>query len=290
MMTSYNMQNKIKTLKELNNKQKIKPVICILGVNGQLGKEFVNYLNKIEYKNFIGFDSSLDITNKKHIKKIKTVPCGDDGMMKYTDIVINCAAYNNVYIPENNKEEQTKCFKINSLGPKYLAEFCKKKKIKLIHFSTNYVFQDSRCTMKTYSVCGENFIKECLSDNSIIIRTSWLFSSEGTLIKMIKDYDKSGITIPIAGAVGNPTYTLDLVKQTLFLIDKKSNGLYHCVNGGNVTKKQYIDKIIELIGLKCITETTKLGPSMPLNNFMLEMEGLNIMRPWQEAIEDCFKS
>jgi len=293
----------IKTINDLNpsNKRYVKPVICIVGANGQLGKEFYNYLTKIEYKNFVGFDSSLDITNKDSIKTLKFVSCNDD--MRAVDVIINCAAYNNVYAPEDNEKEKNKCFKTNALGPKYLAEFCNKEKIKLIHFSTNYVFEDSRRTMKSYTefdtinpflfygfskLCGEKFIKECIPGNSIILRTAWLFSKKGALIKMIEDYEKSKDILKIAGAIGNPTYTLDLVKQTLFLIENEANGLYNCVNAGNTTKKQYIDKTIELINSKVETETKCVGPSMPLNHFMLKMENLNIMRPWEDAIEDCF--
>lgn len=293
----------IKTIDEYadsSNVRCIKPVICILGADGQLGKEFIEYLDSIEYKNFVGFNSSLDITNKNHIKNLKTVPCGDNELRRYPNIIINCAAYNDVYKPEKNKKEQNKCFKTNALGPKYLAEFCKRHKIKLVHFSTNYVFKDSRCTMRSYSefdeidpfifygfskYCGENFVKETISDNSIIIRTSWLYNEKGKIVNFIKNNDK----LEINNAIGNPTYTLDLVKQTLFLLDHKVNGLYHCVNTGTTSKKQYIDTIVKLTNSKLETVVKNPGPSMPLTNFMLEMENLNIMRPWEEAMQDCFK-
>jgi dTDP-4-dehydrorhamnose reductase len=298
---------KIKNIKdymEPSNKQSIDPVICVLGANGQLGKEFIKYFYDINYKNFIGFDKSLDITNKDHIKKLKKIPCGNDDSMRYTDIIINCAAYNDVYTPNENENEKIKCFKTNALGPKYLAEFCKKRKIKLIHFSTNYVFEDGRCTMKSYSefdeakpflfygfskYCGENFIKECIPDNSIIIRTAWLFSNKGKITRMLEYCSNNNKVLKIANATGTPTYTLDLVKQTLFLITHKVNGLYHCVNSGCISKKQYIEEIAKKLNLNVKIENKSPGPTMLLKNFMLDMEELNIMQPWQDAVNDCFK-
>jgi len=303
---------KIKSIEDYiicSNKEAIKPVICILGANGQLGREFLAYLNAIDYKNFVGFDSSLDISDKISIKKLKAVPCEDCNVRRFPDIIINCAAYNNVYGPETQdlekrKEEKEKCFRSNALGPKYLAEFCKKRKIKLIHFSTNYVFEDNSFTMKKYTefdevkpflfygfskLCGEKFIQERLASSSIIIRTSWLFSKEGSLVKIIKKHAEEDKILTITNAVGNPTNTLDLVKQTLFLIEHKASGLYHCVNGGTTTKKQYVDKVIELLGLNVKTGTLGSGPSMPLDNFMLDMEDINIMRPWEDSAEQCFR-
>lgn len=280
--------------------QEYRPTICIIGSNSQLGSEFINYLNN--YKNLISYDKEhLDITNREHIKSLP---------LRKGDILINCAAYNSVYGPEaadkESKEiEKSKCFKVNALGPKYLSKFCRKRKIKLVHYSTNYVFNDSRCTMKNYTefdsvkpflfygfskLCGEKLIKELLPDNSIIIRTAWMFSKDNLFIKNIKKFSDEKKEMHIANALGTPTYTLDLVKQTLHLVDNKVTGLYHCVNTGKASKKEYVDKITKLLNLELKTTTKHPGPSMLLDNFMLNIEGLNKMRPWEEAIEECFRN
>jgi len=287
------------------------PSIFVLGSKGQLGKEFVEHLNDIKYDYVYDFNSSqIDITNKKIIKDTLF-------KVKKNDIVINCAAYNNVYGPELDNEKETekiKCFKVNALGPKYLAKFCKKNKAKLVHFSTNYIFEDSSCTMKKYSefdkvkpylfygfskLCGENFIKELGNDKFLILRTAWLFSKNGSLIKMIEKHAEEGKEISMTSSIGNPTYTLDVVKQTMTLLDNKMSGIYHCVNKGTTTKKNYIEEIINILkdnfnqrlftNVKVKTILGRSGPSMPLRNFMLNMEGLNQMRDWKEALYDCFK-
>jgi len=286
--------------------KKQQPRIIVLGATGQLGTEFINYLDPIRELNVLPVNSrQLDITKKEMIWDVLGIE------VKKNDIIINCAAYNNVYGPETNDDEQKeiekkKCFKANALGPKYLAKFCKKKKLKLVHFSTNYVFEDRRFTMKMYSefdevkpflfygfskLCGENFIKELSNDKFLTLRTSWLFSKNGSLVKMIEDHIEKKKEIFVASAIGNPTYTLDVVKQTMVLLENRMGGMYHCVNEGTTTKKMYIEEVIKrLKPLEDINiKDSCPGPSMPLKNFMLNMEGLNQMRSWEEALEDCFK-
>lgn len=293
------------------NLREKKPSIYILGSHGQLGKEFVDYLLKMGYRHVYSFDiNKIDITNKHSIKDTLSP------YIKKDDIVINCAAYNNVYGPETNDEEKRevekkKCFKTNALGPKYLAKFCKKNNAKLVHFSTNYIFEDRRCTMKMYSefdevkpylfygfskLCGENFIREIANHKFLILRTAWLFSRHGSLVKMIENQAKGSKELLVASAIGNPTYTLDVVKQTMVLLNNKMSGIYHCVSEGTVTKKKYIEEVVKNLQINGNKELNDLqikdncaGPSIPLKNFMLNMEGLNQMRSWKDALEDCFR-
>lgn len=281
-----------------NNKKELNHTICVLGADGQLGADFVSYFKNNEFKNFVGFDKTLDISNKTNIELLKCVPCDQYGTMRRPDIIINCAAYNDVYGADSNKNE---CFKSNALGPKYLAEFCRRENIKLVHYSTNYVFEDGRYTMKKYSefdctkpylfygfskLCGENFIREYLPYNSLILRTSWLYNKNGKIVKALTN--KSNI-FNVSSAFGCPTYTLDLIKQTMLLIDNNYCGLCHCVSKGAITKKKYIQTIAKNLNLNIKIEESRPSVSIVLENFMLDMEGLNIMRSFEDAVADCFR-
>ena len=191
----------------------------VTGANGQLGQEFQNNISKSKDEYYFTDKLELDITNKNHILNYVS-----DNQI---DLIINCAAYANVNKSETNKNQ---VIKVNSDAVKNLVEVCEEKKIKMIHFSTDYVYNSSSLNpikedsninpINYYGYSkreGEKIIEKS-SSQSIIIRTSWLYSIYGnnfvkTIIKKGKNSDKVYV---VSDQFGCPTYSKDLVNFNEF--------------------------------------------------------------------------
>ena len=154
--------------------------VLVTGSNGQLGKSFKDNLQGIDISNFLFLSSSeLDITNEYQLKRFF-----ENNKLDY---VVNCAAYTNVELAE---EEEEKCFLVNATAVKYLAEQCLLHDVILIHISTDYVFDGNKQTpyeetdatnpLNSYGrskLKGEELIDSILN-KYFIIRTSWLYSKD----------------------------------------------------------------------------------------------------------------
>ncbi|TDN83466.1 dTDP-4-dehydrorhamnose reductase [Salegentibacter sp. 24] len=225
--------------------------ILVTGAKGQLGTCFK--MGSGNYPDF-NFDfkssSEADITNKPQLKELFSE-------IKY-DWVINCAAYTNVDKAESDRE---KAFEINTKGAKNIAEVCNENKAKLVHFSTDYVFDgkaeepykesDPTNPINVYGLSkfkGEQAITEVLKGH-YIFRTSWLYSEFGhnfykTILRKISE--KADLNI-ITSQVGTPTNANDLTDLVLKIIasGKKDFGLYHFSNLGAATWYDFAKAILE---------------------------------------------
>lgn len=156
--------------------------VLVTGSNGQLGSELEALSEKYTYDFFFTDRDTLDITDKNAVENF----CSKNSI----NIIINCAAYTAV---DRAEEDEVNAVKINHLAVKYLATIAKEKNIKLIHVSTDYVFNGE--AFKPYvesdavnpngvygktKLDGENAMINSNPLNSIIIRTSWVYSSFGT--------------------------------------------------------------------------------------------------------------
>ena len=231
--------------------------ILVTGANGQLGQEFKNNVSNSNHEFFFNDVNELDITKKKEILDYVTI--------YKIQLIINCAAYTNV-----NKSETYKnlAIKVNSDAVKNLIEVCEEKKLKMIHFSTDYVYnsnninpikEDSNINPINYYGFskreGEKIIEKSLSD-SIIIRTSWLYSMYGSnFVKtMIKKGDNGEKIYVINDQFGCPTYAKDLVNMILGIIDsgiKPKYKVYNFSNEGHTNWYHFTKKIFELKKLNC---------------------------------------
>ncbi len=289
--------------------------IIVAGCEGQLGKEFLSYLktyeNDLLKKNIFPVASTffvrgltksdLDITDREAV-------CNLGKTLTKNDIIINCAAYNNV---TKAQTDRIAAYKANALGPKYLAETCIASGAKLVHFSTDFVFSnvrngkdvfetplfaysesDSVNPINYYGVSkyqGEKFAQ--INPNSLIIRTSWLYGQQGNnfIRKVIEAYNNND-EIFMADQKGTPTWTFDLVQQTLKLLEFGACGLYHCANHGRTGRVFFARTILKELGLSdkismgVICETVKRPSMSVLDNCLLEMEGLDIMNDWEESL------
>ncbi|MDA3779425.1 MAG: dTDP-4-dehydrorhamnose reductase [Bacteroidales bacterium] len=239
--------------------------VLILGSYGQLGSE-INKLvsNNKQYSesaNFVFTDAdSLDITNysalSNYLKENKF------------DYIINCAAYTNVDKAEDNVKQ---AFLINSTAVKYLSQLSKKYSIRLIHVSTDYVFNgknplpyketDPPNPNSVYGKCklkGEEEITKL--NTGIIIRTSWLYSTFGnnfakTIIKFAKEKEKLKV---VFDQIGTPTYAEDLAAVILKIVlesikdeSKFKTGIYHYSNEGVCSWYDFAHEIINKSNISC---------------------------------------
>ena len=231
--------------------------VLVIGSEGQLGSE----LKKIsEYHKNINWvfsvTKSLNLLNLNSINAylIKINP----------SIIINCAAYTKVDLAEVESEL---AYKINYEAIDIISRWTDDNHKKLIHFSTDYVF-DGICKVQLFENSKTNPLNEygrsklkgeqaCLRNdiNSIVIRTSWLYSSYGknfvkTMIELMKKNDSINV---VNDQFGSPTYAKDLASVIIEIICNNINksGLFHYSNEGEISWFQFAKSIKELYNLDC---------------------------------------
>jgi dTDP-4-dehydrorhamnose reductase len=292
--------------------------LLIVGHNGQLGSEITrNFKSKDNGIDFLKNNNmtlvklsskELDITNNIHvlsyIRDIKP------------HIIINCAAYTNVDQAEEDYEE---AFQVNALGPRNLAIAAESVGAKLIHVSTDYVF-DGRGVLSSgevipyreYDVAnpinvygktkllGENYVREFCS-KYFIIRTSWLYGENGnnfvkTIIKAAREKGKLQV---VNDQIGNPTNAEDLAEHIYKIAFTDEYGIYHCTGNGICSWYDFACKIVQYAGIDCDIEpvssekyvTKAKRPSYSfLDNMMLRNTSGDTMRNWEEALYDFIKN
>ncbi len=236
--------------------------ILVTGAYGQLGSELKALVHSNSSMNFIFTDvDTLDICDEANVESFV--------VKNNIDWVINCAAYTAV---DKAEEEKELANKINADAPGILAWVCKKHEAILIHVSTDYVFDggnhvpysetDPVAPIGVYGMSKLLGEQNCLeaNDQSIIIRTSWLYSSFGnnfvkTMIRLGNERDSLNV---IFDQIGSPTYAADLAKSILVIIDKvnisKENfvpGIYHFSNEGVCSWYDFAKAIHEMKGIDC---------------------------------------
>ena len=278
--------------------------ILVIGSHGMLGRELVNRLSNLsEIENqgnkIFGVDREhVDITNgantSKFIAHVKP------------DVIVNCAAFSNVDACEAQVSE---AFAVNATGAKNVALAGKKTGAKVIHISTDYVFDGTRNKPYTETdkpnpisiygkskLDGELAIQET-SGNYAIIRTAWLFGPyrENFVTAMLQLGRKNHTVSVVTDQCGSPTYTADLSYAIQNIIQLDFQGLYHVTNAGNCSRFEWARKIFKLTGnrvsvIPLKTSDYKRVARVPQNSSLnctkyTKATGQS-MRPWQEALED----
>lgn len=241
--------------------------VLVTGAAGQLGASIRDISKEYKQLEFTFKDSKeLNVTD---LAAINTVFENE-----IFDFCINCAAYTFVDKAESEKELAKQ---INTIGPKNLAQTCKKNKCTLIHISTDFVFDgkhlhpynedDKENPINVYGLTklnGEKEIAKTLKEH-IIIRTSWLYSEFGnnflkTIIRLSEEKESINIVID---QVGTPTYARDLAKVILQFMDTddKLYGIYHYSNEGMASWYDFAKVILNKKGLR-----TKLLPMKTENH------------------------
>jgi len=243
--------------------------ILVTGKNGQLGQSIQKIVNKGGYDNqsvndfiFVGRDE-LDLSKDCSISNYF------DNNDKF-DIVINCAAYTAV---DKAEEEQEIANQVNHLAVKQLAEIASKQKFKLIHISTDYIFDgesnkpyietDETNPINVYGktkTAGEKALQKAMPTDAIIIRTSWVYSEFGnnfvkTMLRLGKDRDEISV---VSDQIGSPTYATDLAEVILKIIDSRgyknkeeATEVYHYSNEGGISWHEFAQEIFSLARINC---------------------------------------
>ncbi len=237
-----------------------KPVVLVTGSKGQLGSEFSLIASSNEFLSFLFVDKEeVDISNEKKL---------NDYLSQFkVDYIINCAAYTAVDLAENEQEISKN---VNELAPLFLAKYCKQNKSRLIHISTDYVFdgksnQQIAETSPTNplsiygltKLAGEKRIQETLS-NAYIFRTAWVYSVFGknfvkTMLSLGSQKDQLNVVVD---QVGTPTCARDLASAILRVIKNIEEGndvpgVYHYSNEGVTSWYDFAVAIFELAGIEC---------------------------------------
>ena len=270
--------------------------VVVTGVKGQLGFDVMNELKKRDIE-AVGTDvQEMDITNRAAVEAVL--------LAEKPDAVIHCAAYTAVDGAEDNEEI---CRNINTEGTKYIAKVCRELDCKMMYISTDYVFDgqgdrpwepdDERQPLNVYgqTKCeGEEAVEEIL-DKYFIVRIAWVFGLNGknfikTMLNLGKTRDK--ITV-VSDQIGSPTYTYDLAKLLVDMVQTEEYGKYHATNEGLCSWYEFACEIFKQAGIAVeVTPVTSeeypAKAKRPFNSRMnkdkLEQRGFQRMPDWKDAL------
>ncbi len=278
--------------------------ILLIGANGQLGKDLLRVFTDDDQ--IIGVDiEDCDITKKEQI-----VHCIAS---KRPDAVINTAAWTDVPGCESNDR---KAFELNALGAKYVALACHAVNCKLMHISTDYVFDgeknepytesDTPAPINVYGLTkymAELYIRY-VHPQHFIVRTSGLYGIHHCVGKktnfvetMLRLGQEGGLVRVVNDERLAPTFTLNLARQLKQLIRREDYGLYHAVSHGSCSWFEFARKIFDIAGMRVPLEPISVRDynspvrrpaNSTLQNKRLQSLGIDIMNTWEEALEDYF--
>jgi dTDP-4-dehydrorhamnose reductase len=276
--------------------------ILVTGASGQLGFE----LRSLE-ADFPGFDfvfadrTMLDIANSHSVNEF---------ISKHSfDVCINAAAYTAVDKAESDEEQ---AYMVNALAAGFLAQACAANNTKLIHISTDFVFDGNACTPYTEAaavnplgVYGASKLKgeeEVLKYNALVIRTSWLYSTHGNnFVKTMLRLSESRSEINVVfDQVGTPTYCADLAAAILHICSNsqylEQTGVFHFSNEGVASWYDLAVAVFELSHVNCkiypiLSKEYPVPARRPhfsvLNKSKFKNEFGYTIRHWREALKDC---
>lgn len=285
--------------------------ILVTGKNGQLGKSIKQVVSNAKQNNdfvFVG-RGELDFSQNDNITKYFEE--------NNFDVVINCAAYTAV---DKAESEAKLANQINHLSVEKLATIAQKNNIKLIHVSTDYVFDGNSIepyiesiipnAMNTYGrskLLGEAAIQRVMSNNAIIIRTSWMYSGYGNnFVKTILELGASKEQISVVDdQVGSPTYALDLAQAIIHIINHANftkaefkTQIYHYSNSGFCSWYEFAKEIFKLANIECLVNpiTTDNYPTPATRPMFTALDSQKIIDDfalkipeWEKSIGKCTK-
>lgn len=280
--------------------------ILVTGASGQLGSEIKRIASKSNHFNYTFVDiEEMDLMSDDPIVRFF------DG--NHFDFLINCAAYTAV---DRAEEESAVAYRVNAGAVKTLTDRCLENKVRLIHVSTDYVFDGKgnkpiheKAITNPLSVYGksklegERHVLETLND-AYIIRTAWVYSSFGkNFVKTIVGLAKEREVIRVVyDQVGSPTYARDLAATIISIVDsiasgrKDSPGIYHYTNEGVISWYDLACFIVEHYELPCRIKpipseeykTLAIRPSFSVLDKRKIKETFGIEIPhWHESLVDC---
>ena len=280
--------------------------VVITGADGQLGRSFQDAL-KLKGIAYLALSrKNMDVTNLAQVRSV----LGSSG----ASLIINSAAYTNVEQAEINPQI---AFAINQIGSRNVAIVCRELDSRLIHISTDYVFSGNRDLpwqvdsdtrpLSVYGkskLAGENAIREEWSENSLIVRTAWLYSQYGKnfykTILQLANKDRSPIKV-VNNQIGQPTSAPELASFILSTLPLEiPAGVYHATNSGNATWYEFAYSIFQLAGADTgriepiSAEDYKAKAPRPdysvLDNSKWDSYDLNTLGDWEHSVANAFST
>ena len=272
--------------------------ILILGHRGMLGSDLL--LRLMAAHDVTGKDvGDFDIAAEDDCGRV-IAECSPD-------VVINAAACTNV---DGCETDRDRCFAVNAVGVKNIALACRGRAIRIVHFSTDYIFdgrkaapyveEDEPAPLNVYGaskVEGERFL-QALSDRWLLIRTAWLYGRNGkNFVKTILEKAATVKTLDIVDdQIGAPTYSRDLAAAVQLLIEGGHDGLFHLTNRGRCSWHEFACKILQYAGMNDVNvrPIRSAGLARPavrpawsvLSSRKFSEATGKTMRFWQIALQD----
>jgi dTDP-4-dehydrorhamnose reductase len=275
--------------------------VLVPGASGQLAQEVIKLCGASNIEVAAPPEAELDITDFSRVSSIVS------GVKP--DIVINCAAFNDVDGAESRWQD---AFLVNGIAVKNLALACKKTGSVLVHFSTDYVFDgesgkpytiaDFPSPISSYGqskLLGEELLREH-GERYFLIRTSWVFGrgKHSFPLKLLEWASKNRTLRVVDDQVASPTYAADLAEAVMKLAKTERYGMYHITNSGHVSRYGWAEFVLKKVGWDGTLEPAKseefntpaVRPKFSvLDNFPLSETLGGMLPPWQDATERFLK-
>ncbi|BBI36167.1 dTDP-4-dehydrorhamnose reductase [Cohnella abietis] len=277
-----------------------KITLLVTGANGQLGQELIRLGD--ERINIIGcVRTQLDVTN--------LLQCREVVATVRPDAIIHAGAYTAVDKAETESDE---AYRINALGTRNLALAANEHGSKLCYISTDYVFDGTASqpyneydNTNPQSIYGKSkrageVLLQSLGHRYFIVRTSWVYGKYGnnfvkTMLKLASERDSVSV---VHDQFGSPTYTYDLGRFLIDLVQTEAYGIYHASNTGACTWYEFAQAIFEESNLAmrtepCTTEQFPRPAPRPAYSVMdhsaIRQNGFTDLRPWREGLQAFLK-
>lgn len=276
--------------------------VLVTGAKGQLGTDLMNELKKRGLEG-IGVDvEEMDITDAAICKSVIS--------QSKADAVIHCAAYTAVDAAEDDVE---RCRRINGEGTRNVAAACRDAGVKMMYISTDYVFDgegtrpwepdDERNPLNVYGLtkCEGELAVEELLDQYFTVRIAWVFGVAGkNFIKtMLRLGKERGAVSVVDDQVGSPTYTYDLARLLVDMIQTDKYGRYHATNEGLCSWYEFAKEIFHQAGMDDVKVTPVSSDQFPakakrpansrMSKAKLIENGFELMPTWQDALSRFLK-
>jgi dTDP-4-dehydrorhamnose reductase len=278
--------------------------IAIIGANGRLGAALVReYARDFKVTSFARCEIDLS-----KLDQVRT------GLSKIEfDLLINCAALTNVDYCESHREE---AFLVNAEAPRLLAEIANEKSAKLVHFSTDYVFdgknrepyteEDTAVPLSVYGESkreGERRVLE-VSSQHLVVRLSWVFGPDkpSFIDQIIQRARENDLVTAVADKFSAPTYSVDVANWLRLGIDKSANGILHLANNGGCSWQEWAQYAIDVcrsLGIPLKAERIGAVSLADMKNFVAQRPVHTVLstakfaaltgvkpRHWREAVAE----
>lgn len=296
--------------------------VLVTGVGGQLGHDVMNELARRGYEGvgsdlapgYSGISDGTEVTRMPYVQMDITDRNCVEAIIsaEKPDVVVHCAAWTAVDLAED-EDKKEKVHMVNAFGTENVALACKAADCKMVYLSTDYVF-DGQGTepwepdCKDYrplSVYGQTKLEGELAvsgnlEKYFIVRIAWVFGVNGkNFIKTMLNLGKTRDTITVVDdQIGSPTYTYDLARLLVDMVETEEYGRYHATNEGLCSWYEFACEIFRKAGLKVhvIPVSSDQYPARakrPMNSRMskdkLDEKGFERMPTWQDALERYLK-